>query len=109
MRSLIKKFKKKYLIIFFLLNLSLLWTIYTYNDVLQYKIIKKVEYNNFNIEKEHSESANSKIKDVDISFSIKIEKKNNISNIFNFGTKANPLTMRLVKPSLLQINYIPQG
>ena len=103
MRSLIKKFKKKYLIIFFLLNLSLLWTIYTYNDVLQYKIIKKVEYNNFNIEKEHSESANSKIKDVDISFSIKIEKKNNISNIFNFGTKANPLTMRLVKPSLLQI------
>ena len=103
MINFIKKLKKNYLIIFFLLNLSLLWILYTYNDRLQYQTIKKVEHNNVNVKKEYPETVNSKIKDVDISFVIKINQKNNVSNIFNLGTEADSLMMRLVKPSSLQI------
>jgi len=99
----IKKLKNNYLTIFFLLCLSLLWVIYTYNDRLQYQLIKKVQLKNINVGKVYSETDNSRIKDVDINFSMKINQKNNISNIFSSGTEANPLMMRLVKPSSLQI------
>lgn len=103
MINLIKKLQKNYLFILFLFCLSLLWIIYTYNDRLQYQTIKKVAFNDFNIEKNYPESADAKIKDVDISFLLKIDKKNSVSNIFSLGPEANPLMMRLVKPSLLQI------
>lgn len=103
MVNLIKKLKKNYLIIFFLFILSLLWIIYTYNDRLQYQTIKKIVYKNFNIKREYPETVSSKIKDVDINFSLKIDKENDISTIFNLGTEVNPFMMRLVKPSSLQI------
>lgn len=87
----------------FIFILSFLWIIYTYNDRLQYQLIKKVELKNINAKKEFSETVDSKIKDVDINFSMKIDQKNNVSNIFNLGTEVNPFFMRLVKPSSLQI------
>ncbi len=95
--------KKNYLTILFLFILSLLWVIYTFNDRLQYQTIKKVAFNNLNINKNYPEPVDSKIKDIDINFLFKIDKENNISTIFNFGTETNPLMLRLVKPSSLQI------
>lgn len=112
MRNIIKKFKKNYLIIFFLVNLTLLWTLYTFNDKLQYQAIKKITYKKADIKKQYLENIDSKYKDLDISFSLKIGPKDNIGDIIKTDTSKNAFVMKLAKPSSLQIimgHNNPQG
>jgi len=103
MTNFITKLRKNYLLALLLLSLSLFWIIYTFHDRLEYQSIKKVNYTNFDIEKNYPEPANSKIKDVNINLLLKIDKKNEVSTIFNFGTEEKPLILRLIKPSTFQI------
>ena len=103
MKHLFKNSKKYFFVTFFLFILSLLWIFYTYNDKFQYQVIKNVTYNNIDSQKEYSEAVSSNYKDVDISFSLFVDSKDNIVDIFQTGSLGTGLIMRFSQPGLLQI------
>ncbi len=96
----------KYYISFFSI-LAALFILYTFSDTLQYNKLKKTTINAVDRKTEYIETTSSKIKDIDINFTFKIDSSDNaedtVVQIFTTGEGLKALSLRLIKPGSLQV------